>query len=472
MARNRSPSQATLASTLNITGIDISLARDSHKTIGSVKLGVKNVVRDVQKTMRAGDIHREEFSPALILDPDDHISVSVNCSSQFRKRVDITIDIDLRDIESYRKKARNVEVVVTGYQSFLATTTQIIQSCSQFRLLIIGNSGVGKSSLIRKVFGVEEVHTSETTRGIANIDQEFVSPTNERFVVHDSLGFEAADERNMDIVKQFVARRKTMPIKDQLHAVWLCLEIPYSGGRLLEAGVEKFLQRRNEILGNSTPFLLLPRCSRIIYQRSIVPLVVVLTKVDLLDIQLEIDLPVNKALEHYKSSHMKERCIGPLRETAGSDIVHVTVSSEEGYSQSLSDLVKATNENMAKYHVDEAPRALASMAQRVSIKEKLELSIAYVSFGICLFPPLLTSITASGSKVRPHFRDPVQLLRMAIEYWKMLLKSAVFRGHTLKECLQVIHKDIINVWNFNDPDQVRFSPLTPPARVNYVSNVL
>ena len=64
-------------------------------------------------------------------------------------------------------------------------------------------------------------HTSETTRGTANIDREFISPTNERFVVHDSLGFEAADEQNMDIVKQFVARRKAMPqLKDQLHAIW------------------------------------------------------------------------------------------------------------------------------------------------------------------------------------------------------------------------------------------------------------
>lgn len=64
-------------------------------------------------------------------------------------------------------------------------------------------------------------HTSEIKRGISDIDQEFVSPTNERFVVHDSLGFEAADERNMNIVKQFVARRKAeLQLKDQLHAVW------------------------------------------------------------------------------------------------------------------------------------------------------------------------------------------------------------------------------------------------------------
>lgn len=41
----------------------------------------------------------------------------------------------------------------------------------------------------------------------------------------------------------------------------------------------------------------------------------------------------------------------------------------------------------------------------------------------------------------------------------MLLKSAVFRGHTLAECLQVIRRDIITVWNFNDPDEVCFPSL-------------
>ena len=64
-------------------------------------------------------------------------------------------------------------------------------------------------------------HTSENTRGEADIDRGFVSPTNERFVVHDSLGFEAGDGRAMDIVKQFVARRTAMPqLEDQLHAIW------------------------------------------------------------------------------------------------------------------------------------------------------------------------------------------------------------------------------------------------------------
>ena len=79
---------------------------------------------------------------------------------------------------------------------------------------------------------------------------------------------------------------------------------------------------------------------------------------------------------------------------------------EDGYSESLASLVKATNEDLAKYHVDEAPHAVASTAQRVNIKEKIDLSIlAYVIFDICVFRLLLMhSILVPGSKVRPQQR--------------------------------------------------------------------
>ena len=60
-----------------------------------------------------------------------------------------------------------------------------------------------------------------TSRRDPGIDREFTSPTNERFVVHYSPGFESGDEQNMDVVKAFVARRTAMPqSKDQLHAIW------------------------------------------------------------------------------------------------------------------------------------------------------------------------------------------------------------------------------------------------------------
>ncbi|KAF8447438.1 hypothetical protein L210DRAFT_3641382 [Boletus edulis BED1] len=428
----------TGSSALNVSTIDIRLARDSRKTIGSISIKLRlndGSLKDIQKTVsiRAAGVHREEFNPPLVLKPDGDISVSVSCSWPsvgWKRGVNIPIDINLRDVEcmrdeqgikSYRQKVKNVEVLVTshplGHQSLLATTASIIELCSRFRLLIIGNSGVGKSSLLQGVFGVEGIHTSEAERGIADIDREFISSTNKRFVVHDSLGFESGDEGNMKIVKDFVARRNAMPeLKDQLHAIWLCLETPYAGGRLLDGGVEGFLERRQEILGQ-------------------IPLVVVLTKVDQLDFELEVNPPVNEDVEQYKSKYLNKHCTWPLHKAAGSDVTHVIVSVQDGYSESLSGLVRATLENMAKYHVHEAPRVVASIAQRVSIREKIELSMAIGK--------------KSTSTPNRSFDFPIAFT----DYWEMLLKSAVFGSHTLQEYLQVIRKDVITVWNFDDPDQ-------------------
>jgi len=244
-------------------------------------------------------------------------------------------------------------VVTVHKQSQSAITAQP----QLFRLLIIGNSGVGKSTLIQKVFGIEDTNTDAV-----NIEREFTSSKNKAFVIHASLGFETGDEHNMEIMKEFIAKRRAMPeIKDQLHAVWLCLEIPYAGGRLLETGVENFLQCRKEILGD-------------------IQLVAVLTKVDLLDGQLEIDLPEGDTLENFKREYMDEHCIKPLHKAAGNDVIHVTVSTLDDYSQSLLDLLKATNDNISEYRVEEeVPRATTpASSQHRSVKEKIEQSIGMV----------------------------------------------------------------------------------------------
>ena len=42
-----------------------------------------------------------------------------------------------------------------------------------------------------------------------------------------------------------------------------------------------------------------------------------------------------------------------------------------------------------------------------------------------------------------------------IEYWRGLWSSDDFRGQTLANCIEVIHADIIDVWNLPDKDRVR-----------------
>ncbi|KIO12197.1 hypothetical protein M404DRAFT_125529, partial [Pisolithus tinctorius Marx 270] len=115
-------------------------------------------------------------------------------------------------------------------------------------------SGVGKSTLINRIFGVSTANVAKDKPGEADIEQEFTSPENDRLILHDSKGFEAGDAGNYETVKSFIVKRKKEPkIKDQLHAVWLCLQIPIPtyGERLLEDAAEAFLKIRKEVLGNS-----------------------------------------------------------------------------------------------------------------------------------------------------------------------------------------------------------------------------
>jgi hypothetical protein len=64
-------------------------------------------------------------------------------------------------------------------------------------------------------------HVSEHRRGKADIDREFIAPENQRFVLHDSQGFEAGDSDCFMTAKDFIDRRRKMPnLRDKIHAVW------------------------------------------------------------------------------------------------------------------------------------------------------------------------------------------------------------------------------------------------------------
>ncbi|KDQ50029.1 hypothetical protein JAAARDRAFT_82042 [Jaapia argillacea MUCL 33604] len=138
---------------------------------------------------------------------------------------------------------------------------EVIEEYSRFRILVIGTTGVGKSTLINRTFNVDLAKVSEHHAGKSNIDDEITSPDNPLFVLHDSQGLEPGDVDALNKIKDFVKRRMAEPkIKDRLHAIWLCIEVPRAGGRLFETGTEELLQLMQDTL----------------------PIVVVFTKFDLL----------------------------------------------------------------------------------------------------------------------------------------------------------------------------------------------
>ncbi|KAI6019018.1 hypothetical protein PISMIDRAFT_16762 [Pisolithus microcarpus 441] len=295
--------------------------------------------------------------------------------------------------------------------SLRPTTEALLDQCPRFRILVIGQSGVGKSTLIHRTFGIEQASAENLTPGRVNIGEELISPQNDRIVLHYSDGFGPADNVNCDAVKSFIADRKSRElVKDQLHAVWLCFRIPIKshGDRLLENGAETFLKKDTSVLRN-------------------IPTIVVFTKYDrlLTHMQMEKEADPETAAKQYLQKH----CINPIEEFArGANVSYVAVSSNPRLERSCRQLVDLTHRKVTeKFRLrPDKPSPVSIvflMAQRISPDSRI-----------------LRSIDVCRQR-----------------YWRMLTSGANFKDHTINECLAVIHTDIVRVWDFNDPSQYLYS---------------
>jgi hypothetical protein len=65
--------------------------------------------------------------------------------------------------------------------------------------------------------------------GKADIEKEILSKENDRFVLHDSRGFEIGEEANLKVINDFISKRsKATNLRDKLHAIWLVILISFS----------------------------------------------------------------------------------------------------------------------------------------------------------------------------------------------------------------------------------------------------
>ncbi|KAG0704220.1 hypothetical protein DFH29DRAFT_1038579 [Suillus ampliporus] len=385
---------------LHISSIVIRLDDASKKKVEFAELELGSQRQQIHRDSDKDKDLEAKFDPAIAV-TTERASLSVHCQHHAMgvlpwKSI-VKFSLDRQQIlsnaagqdggQEYRTTQRKITVVVkiSNIRQLRSTSSDILEICPRFRLLVIGKQ------------------VSAHTRGEADINTEFIAPENGRFVLHDSQGLEAGDTSRLAIATEFIDRRRKMPaLADKIHAVWLCLSIPHAEGRLLESGVKEFLRSRKEILGN-------------------IPIIVVFTKHDVLVDALELKAMESEeydetSLEELKRDTLNNLCIQPLKDVAGSDILHATVSMKGEYEGTVRQLIDLTTTNVEKFVASEA--ALAMMiAQRVDIGLKVKASIAI------------------GKK----------------RYWRGLASSLDFAGFTMGDCLSVIHKDIIAVWNFNDP---------------------
>lgn len=114
-------------------------------------------------------------------------------------------------------------------------------------LMVVGGTGVGKSSLVNTVFGKEVAEVGSgrpVTKGCKAYEQE-----NFPVVVFDTEGYEINQGQidNSNFQKEVVAeieRRRALDLKDQIHIFWYCIAV--SSHRITDYDIEN-INRLNKL---------------------------------------------------------------------------------------------------------------------------------------------------------------------------------------------------------------------------------
>ncbi|KAG6816800.1 hypothetical protein H0H87_002769 [Tephrocybe sp. NHM501043] len=293
----------------------------------------------------------------------------------------------------------------------MADFKEILAICPKFRILVVGRSGVGKSSLVKTIFSIddlseEKIDIQDRKAGTADITHEITSKGNPHFILHDSEGFEPGSTHGLKAVEEFLKDKcdEKLSLKDRLHAIWLCIETPRTGMRLMQTADEELLSLADKLN---------------------VAVIVVFTKYDLLHSEYlrkatKLKNPTDRNIVQTTADVNAENHLEQLIKNHP-DFKHeyVTVSTKEKYFKCHSMLANVTDITEKSLLAGDSWFILA-VAQRVNVKQKIKAAIEI------------------GCK----------------SYWKDVGASLLFKDKPLPNCLSRIHLDIITIWNFDDPNQL------------------
>ncbi|KAJ3556349.1 hypothetical protein NP233_g11998 [Leucocoprinus birnbaumii] len=105
---------------------------------------------------------------------------------------------------------------------------------THFRILVIGRANAGKTTMLKRVCNSTEdpciydekrnqLLEPTSQRGIHDIRRPFSFQSNPHFIFHDSPGFEAGGEEELQNVLSFLEEKaKAKDVDEQLHAIWFC----------------------------------------------------------------------------------------------------------------------------------------------------------------------------------------------------------------------------------------------------------
>lgn len=137
---------------------------------------------------------------------------------------------------------QNQQEVQIGINDLMAKSREVFKTATQnltskLNVLIVGKTGVGKSTLINAVFGDEVTETGSgkpVTQEIKKIE------VNKNFSIYDTKDLEMRDfENTYADIENFLEEDSHKKADEQIHIVWFCIAEP---SRRIEEGEKKLFE--------------------------------------------------------------------------------------------------------------------------------------------------------------------------------------------------------------------------------------
>ncbi|KAI0246861.1 hypothetical protein BJV78DRAFT_1286036 [Lactifluus subvellereus] len=294
-----------------------------------------------------------------------------------------------------------------------STVREVLSNNFRFSILVVGKSGSGKSSLMNSIFKVDMA--AAQVNGNSDIRAGFCPSDNRYLKIHEYSEFEPGDSQNLQIIRNFITDRTDahLPASERLHAIWICVPASDLIDGNLGDGVEEILCMQK------------------------VPVVPVFTKFDLLVSQVLLDIADGdpRYHEHAKARAQdmcEESCRRLLRKDS-KDVPAEIVSRKPEFGDLIDKLIVTTRQVLAE------PRAVVTPPK--AQKAKLRLPS----------PVLLAWSVAQRASHNVIIEASIEVGRS--RYWCDLGSSPHLRDEHVKNCLNIIHADIVDVWNLRDSNQ-------------------
>ncbi|KAF8265742.1 hypothetical protein EI94DRAFT_1734896 [Lactarius quietus] len=317
--------------------------------------------------------------------------------------------------ESSRASSRRPALSFPSHRPLTSTVRQALPEHFKFRILVVGKRGSGKSSLIKAVFKVDVTAVPEMAPGKADIDVEFHPEDNRYLIVHECSGLDsqATDSQGLQTIRDFVTRRSDPSCSppERLHAIWICVPLSDAIDGNLGDGVEEILG-----IGN-------------------VPVILVFTKFDVVVSRVLFDTAGGDPQQYERaraSAHtMYEDSCRRLFHKDPSDVPAqiVQISDNPRSLDLIGNLVVATDEFITGSRTPSTRAGVQGTKQRVGAVPLAWSAAVRVNHDIII----QASIEVGRS-----------------QYWRNLWSSLDFANQTLKNCVNIIHDDIVEIWNLND----------------------